>query len=733
MSSEEEESTSQAPKEGIIKCTLGSMNSIFFTVSQQNAKIEQSQIQVTDSDDNIVGIKSLSAPDDKTNHYTITLNEDLDLTNWYRVTIQNIGRRIAIPYEVFDCDAFIKNYTYNGNDLGATIVDNGTLFKVWAPTASSIILQLFKSGTDKQPFQSIPMNREQQGVWSYHADGVGHGTYYNFIVKTPNLGVQEAVDPYAMTAGLNGHLGMVLDHKQASPENFENEKYRELKSYREAIVWETHVRDFSNKIKDSKYKGKYLSFTETGLKNEEGIPVGVDYLKELGITHVQLMPVYDYGSVNENRTDQFNWGYDPQNYNVPEGSFSTNPSDGSCRVIEFKRMIQALHSQNFSVVMDVVYNHTHKKNSNLNKFVPFYYYRYNDNNTISNGSGCGNDTMSERVMCSKYIVDSLRYWMQTYKLDGFRFDLMGLIDLQTIQKVEAELHSFNPSAIIYGEGWQMGTATHVPMANQVNITQVKISNNAAGSVGVFNDETRDGIRGSVFDKDKPGYLGNPTNDDFVHRVIFGLNGGEVADDGHWKVENAMVINYISAHDNSTLYDKLKDSCRGFPEEEIVRMNCIGAAIVMLCKGTPFMLCGEEMLRSKLNPDGSFNDNSFNASDDVNNMRWDLLKRDSDQYKTFLYYKGLIQLRKDSKVLTSLNETVDAKRVDDYIVAIFDDKTDARVVAIINPNKKEASYHLPDGNWSLLVNGQTAGINEIKAENGDVKVDPQSVFIYREKK
>lgn len=721
----------ESQKMEILKLTISSINTISFTVSMSEVK-DASMIRIVNTDNRNVPIKSLTKPDDKHHDYVITLNDNLDLTKGYDVTITGFGTKTAIPNEVFDSEYFINNFTYDGNDLGSTITDKGTMFKVWCPTASCVLLQLFKSGTDEKPYSILMMNKGDKGVWSYEVEGVGHGTYYTYIVKCAG-DWQEAVDPYAKSAGLNGIRGMVLDQKQASPQDFDKEEFKKLDSYHKAVVWETHVRDFSNEIKDCKYKGKYLSFTETGLKNENGIPVGIDYLKELGITHVQLMPVYDFGSVDETDSTQFNWGYDPQNYNVPEGSYSTDPSNGSVRVVEFKQMIQALHANNFSVVMDVVYNHTQKENSNLNRCVPYYYYRYQDDNKISNGSGCGNDTMSERVMCSKYFVDSLHYWMETYKLDGFRFDLMGLIDLKTIQKVEEDIHKLNPSAIIYGEGWQMGTATKVPMANQANIIQVKTTNNAAGAVGVFNDAIRDGIRGSVFNKDQPGYLGNPANNESVNKVIFGLKGSEVPVDGvSWKVENACVINYISAHDNSTLYDKLKSSCSNLPEDKIFRMNKNAAAIVMLCKGIPFMLGGEEMLRSKVNDDGSFNDNSFNASDKVNNMKWNTLSNDSNQYKTFLYYKGLIQLRKETNVLTSNNENVDVQRNGNCLVAIFDDKTNQKVVAVINPNDGNFDYTLPDGNWSLIANGETAGVNEISAASGKVSVDPQAVFIYREK-
>ncbi|MDE7159030.1 MAG: type I pullulanase, partial [Clostridiales bacterium] len=334
----------------------------------------------------------------------------------------------------FSSAAFSNAYTYNGNDLGVTLAENSTQFKLWAPTAASVKLNLFEAGNGGVAYKTVDLTLGEKGVWSYTENLNLDGKYYTYTVKT-SLGEQEAVDPYAKSAGLNGLRGMIIDLDTTDPDGWDGTPFNNpnVENYTDAQIWEVHVRDFSNKIKSSKYKGKYLAFTERGL-TENNVPVGIDYLVELGITHVHLLPSYDYASVDEAKPNEsFNWGYDPQNYNVPEGSYSTDPTDGAKRVTEYKQMVQALHNAGISVVMDVVYNHTYSLDSNLNKVVPYYYYRYGNDGTPSNGSGCGNETASERAMVRKYMVDSVSYWQNEYNLDGFRFDLMGVHDITTMQ------------------------------------------------------------------------------------------------------------------------------------------------------------------------------------------------------------------------------------------------------------------------------------------------------------
>ena len=486
-----------------------------------------------------------------------------------------------------------------------------------------------------------------------------------------------------------------------------------------------HVRDFSNKIASSQYKGKYLAFTERGLVNEHGQSVGVDYLIQLGITHVHLLPVYDYATVDESNPDaEFNWGYDPKNYNVPEGSYSTDPYNGEVRIREFKQMVQALHEAGIGVIMDVVYNHTYDANSSFNRIVPYYYYRYTNTGANSSASGCGNDTASERYMYGKFMTESTKYWVEEYKLDGLRFDLMGLHDLQTMQQVESAVHTVNPNAIIYGEGWTMGaTVDGSPQANQTNISKIVPTGDAIGGIAVFNDAIRDGLKGSVFDAKSQGYISGMSKANW-NKVLFGIKGGQGLGIG-WTVENSMVINYMSAHDNNTLWDKLLLSNPNHSENDRNRMNNLGAAIIMVSKGTPFWQAGEEMLRTK---DGD--ENSYKSSDAINNIDWSVLKQGNREYETMLYYKGLIEMRKTFDIFTS-NETQIIK-VDEQasgVVALtYDDGNGGQALVVINPHATGLPYSL-EGEWNLVANGTQAGGAVLEKQSGSVTVGSISILVY----
>ena len=523
---------------------------------------------------------------------TLTLGEELKIDGVYTVSVEGIGTGVAIPCGIFDTEYFYNHYYYGGDQLGAIIHGDETTFKLWAPTASAVTLKLYTEGEGGEPFKTVSMIRGEMGVWT-HTEACGHGTYYLYEVTTA-VGTQEAVDPYARAAGVNGGRGMVVDLSLTAPEGWSEDVVREdIKSYSDAIIWEVHVRDFSNMIEKSKYKGKYLAFTERGLKNEHGQPVGIDYLEKLGVTHVHLLPVYDYASVDEHKCANFNWGYDPQNYNVPEGSYSTDPYHGEVRIKEYKAMVAALHEAGIGVVMDMVYNHTYDANSNLNKVVPYYYYRYESDGKNTNASGCGNDTASERAMFSKYMVDSCAYWVKEYHLDGLRFDLMGLHDVKTMQKIEAAVHTINPSAIIYGEGWDMGaTIDGRHQANQKYIGEITPTGDAIGAVAVFNDVIRDGLKGSVFEEDAQGYINGAPDEKNWAAVWFGINGGSIKGTADWSVPGNMVVNYMSAHDNYSLWDKLLLSNPEDSDLARAEMNKLGAAIMMVSKGAIFWQAGE---------------------------------------------------------------------------------------------------------------------------------------------
>ncbi len=655
----------------------------------------------------------------------VTVAEKLDLTKIYELEIEGFGKHTVVPMSVFDSKEFIENYTYDGDDLGAVISGSDTTFKVWAPTASSVVLNLFEKGNDCSAYENLPMTRGERGVWELTVPNCGHGVYYTYSVTTA-VGTQEAPDPYAKAAGLNGDRSMVVDLTKTNPVNWDSDQVITLGSYTDATIWEVHVRDFSNKITASQYKGKYLAFTERGLKNSAGISVGVDYLVDLGVSHIHLLPVYDYATVNEaNPNEQFNWGYDPKNYNVPEGSYSTDPYNGEVRINEYKQMVQSLHDAGLGVIMDMVYNHTYDANSSFNRIVPYYYYRYNPDGSNTNASGCGNDTASERYMFGKFMVDSVSYWVKEYHLDGLRFDLMGLHDLETMRRIEQAVHAINPNAIIYGEGWTMGsTINREPQANQAQIGKIEPSEGAAGAISVFNDAIRDGLKGSVFDEKSQGYI----NGDFRSndaKVQFGIQGGSGSAAG-WRVPGAAVINYMSAHDNHTLWDKLAIANEKNTLEERLAMNRLGAAILMISQGTPFWQAGEELLRTK---DGDHN--SYKSSDEINNIHWDALTVDSNEYAMMVYYKGLIEMRKAYDIFRGTSDTVKitfGKLTSGGMTVKLDDGNGNQALVLINPTNKADTFSL-EGQWKLVATGIQAGAEVLATETGDVNIDAISIRIY----
>ena len=675
---------------------IQSPTEIRYSLSPAKRIASLDEVAVYDGDTRLA-LSDLSSLNNEVVSGTITLAEPLDLSHSYEVEIEGYGRIPALPTGIFDSQEFLDAYVYEGDDLGATVKGGKTVFKLWAPTASAVTLNLYEAGDGGAAFAEVPMTPGDKGVWSAEYD-CGYGVYYTYSVTTA-LGTQEAVDPYARSAGLNGERGMVVDLRATDPEGFRASGYcDDIASYGDAVIWEVHVRDFSNALSSSRYPGKYLAFTEEGLTNAASLPAGLDYLKWLGITHVHLQPVYDFATVDEGSdAPQFNWGYDPKNYNVPEGSYATDARDGAVRVGELKQMVQSLHNCNIGVVMDVVYNHTYSLDSNLNKIVPYYYYRFAADGTPSNGSGCGNETASDRAMFRKYMVDSVCYWAQEYKIDGFRFDLMALHDLETMQAIESALHAINPKALIYGEGWSGGTSAlrDKLQANQANIRQITASKGAIGSIAVFNDAIRDGLKGSVFDPKDAGYINGSVNKATAGKLIFGLLGGEKTPGISWSVDGAMVINYMSSHDNNTLWDKLHMTCPDASEEELLAMNRLGAGVVMIARGTPFFLAGEEMLRTK-GGDG----NSYASSDAVNNLDWDALTPQSEAWHMAEYYRELIALRRSNAFFTTADVSA-ALSGERAILVTWSQNGKTVACAVINPDASSFEAALPEGNWSVL--------------------------------
>ena len=728
-------------------------NQIEYIITPATKFTDMSQIKVYEGDREIK-INSVSSLNKNSTTGVITVNEELDITKTYTVKLDGFEDTCnVVPTGIFDTDWFADTYHYDG-ELGAILdtkntedtTDDVTTFKLWAPTASKVVLNLFESGHEGEAYSEIEMVRGEKGVWT-HEEACGHGTYYTYSVTT-SVGTQEAVDPYARSAGLNGNRGMVVDLDSTDPDGWDEDQSFNtgIDNYSDAIVWEVHVRDFSNMITDENlpenYRGKYLAFTKEGLVNENGIPIGIDYLKELGVNFVHLLPVYDYATVKEEDPDSgFNWGYDPKNYNVPEGSYSTDPKNGEVRINEFKQMVMGLHAAGIGVVMDVVYNHTYDKNASFNKIVPYYYYRYKANGANSSGSGCGNDTASERYMYGKFMVDSTSYWMEEYNLDGFRFDLMGLHDVDTMQEVEAAVHEINPQAILYGEGWTMMQNSYDPSlkaATQKYIHMIQPTGDAIGSVAVFNDIIRTGLKGESDDKSK-GYINGDASNWKRDRVLFGVNGGVGAGAGaDWKSDTAMVVNYMSAHDNSTLWDKLTVANGSSSKTARLAMNRLGATILFVSKGIVFFQAGEEMLRTKPNPkyEYGYDHNSYKSSDEINNLKWDTLSAESDEYKMMQYYAGLAAIRRTYGIFTDTDgvsfKTYDHGTNNSGFNIIINDGKGGTAVVVVNPDQNNSiKFSLPEGTFYQLCDGTNAGADPVNNNtfSGSIEVGRCSAYIF----
>ncbi len=718
-------------------------------------KATASDVKLTDASG-----KEIPVADVKSNNSIIVeleLASPLALTSEYTVEVNGYEEPAkVIPLTYFSSKAFENEYAYDG-ELGVKLESDKTTFRLWAPTAAAVKLNIFAAGNGGGAEKSVNLEKGEKGVWTHVENANLNGKYYTYTVTT-SAGTQEAVDPYAVSAGLNGDRGMILDLASTNPADWTDTPFvpEGVENYTDAQIWEVHVRDFSNKIESSEYKGKFLAFTETGLKNESGMPVGVDYLTNLGITHVHLLPSFDYASVDESKTGanaQFNWGYDPKNYNVPEGSYSTDPTDGAKRVNEFKQMVQALHNRGIGVIMDVVYNHTYDLGSNFNKIVPYYYYRFTSSGAPSNGSGCGNETASDRAMFRKYMVDSVKYWQSEYNVDGFRFDLMGLHDVTTMQQIEREVHAVNPKALIYGEGWTGGTSMLAGNEQSVlaNIRKVNeavggVEGNHTNGVAMFNDVIRDAVKGSVFDIEDVGFA-TGANADCAGGVLAGVNGG-VSDNAlgtamsGWKSYNPTnVVNYVSAHDNNTLWDRI---CHVYGEgeatlEKRLARNRLSAAIVQTSLGIPFMQAGEEMLRQKKNADGSYNENSYNASDAVNNIKWELLTETSEQTKMSEYYKGLIAFRKATPTLRLpvASENGEAvvklvKRAGALLAfTMTNPYTGEQLFVVYNAKQSAETITLPEGGWDMYVSGTKAGATAIQTGlSGEFSADGISCYVFK---
>ena len=619
---------------------------------------------------------------------------------------------------------FEAEYTYEGDDLGATWSKDSTFFRLWAPTASDVKINLYKTGHPEANdlFEQIPMTSDVNGTWIATAEGDLNGVYYTYEVTVGGQ-TRTACDPYARTTGVNGQRAMVIDLDSTDPEGWDTDvdpHYDD--SITDAIIYELHVRDLSiHKSSGITNKGKFLGVVESGTTNGDGQSTGLDYIKSLGITHLHLLPSYDYASVDETDPDAaFNWGYDPVNYNVPEGSYSTDPYNGEVRVKEMKQMIKTLHDNGISVVLDVVYNHVFDAESFcFNRIVPGYFSRISDDGYYSNGSACGNDTASERAMVKKYIVDSVKYWADEYHMDGFRFDLAGLIDAETINACIEEVHKTHPNVIFYGEGWNM--ATQVTKDGYTMTTQA--NSQAVPEFAFFSDTVRDSIRGSNSNASKPGFAAGAGGYTSAIRDTF---MGKAT----WCKSPSQTVNYASCHDGYTLFDRLTLSMPDATMEEVVKSNNLSAAVVLLSQGVPFFQAGEEMLRSKPLEEGGFEHNSYKSPDSLNSIKWDVL--DSPLYRSVSeYYAGLIEFRKAHPALRMTT----AEEVAAHITMLSDlefnvvgchisacaNGEENEIVVVFNPNAAETVVTLPEGKWTVCVNGEQAGTEALDTVKGQVTV------------
>lgn len=628
---------------------------------------------------------------------------------------------------------------YTGNDLGAVYSPKMTRFKVWAPEAESVKLNLYKQGEGDNLIDQHIMKKSANGTYVFEKQGDCNGIYYTYTVV--NHGEeQEAVDPYTKAAGVNGQRGMVINLAKTNPQGFEMDGYRNPEHITDAIIYEGSVRDFTmDESSGVFHNGKFLGLTEANTTNHFGEATALDYISGLGVTHVQILPAFDFETVDEkNQKAQYNWGYDPDNYNVPEGSYAVSPYDGAVRIQEMKQMVLALHSRGIGVIMDVVFNHTYRRDdSNLQKIVPGYYYR-SDETGYTNGSGCGNEVASDRPMVQKLIVDSLIYWAKEYHIDGFRFDLMGVLDIDTMNVIAERLKEIRPDIYLYGEGWNGG-----PSSLAEEKRAFKASAKKMPGIGMFNDDIRDTIKGSVFYDDHLGFVNGGTH--LENALRYGITGAvahpQVDYDAYgskpWAKEPGQSINYVSCHDNYTLWDKLSVSCPEASEEKKKAMNRLCAAIVFTSQGVPFIQAGEEFLRSKPLPEKKgFAGNSYNMPDAVNSIKWDNIHEYPDM---IAYYKGLMALRKAHPVFRVQSEAEMTQNLcflsdtPENVVAYLlkgkgADDTPENILVIFNGNDEEILYNLPEGKWKILVDDKTAGADGKKNISEKADVEPLSALV-----
>lgn len=662
-------------------------------------------------------------------------------TSTVKPTVKPTEKPTEPPFtaEYYGYSEYVKKLeeTYYTGNLGATYTKEDTTFKLWSPAAKSVKVCIYTAGSDDEEYsQMVSENTmkysKQYGTWYLTLDGDYKDKYYTYKVNIEGV-TNEIVDPYAKAVGVNGNRGMIVDLNDTDPKGWGDDKFDRVENQTDAVIWEVNVRDFSsasNSGISEKNRGKFLAFTEEGTTvdgNGGEMSTCIDYLKKLGVNYVQINPFYDFASVDETEPldEQYNWGYDPKNYNVPEGSYSSNPYDGKVRIKECKQMIQALHNAGIGVIMDVVYNHTYaSEDSWFNLAVPDYYYRISEDGTWSNGSGCGNDTASERKMFGEFMKNSVMFWAEEYHIDGFRFDLMGLHDVDTMNYIRKKLDTLEngEKILMYGEAWNLETAaaSGVKLANQNNMSLL------SDRIAAFNDTVRDSIKGSAFNDSETGFIQEGSSKAGIRG---GIEGMSLTD---WASSPNQCVNYASCHDNLTLYDKLINSVKRDEKydvryEDLVAMNKLSAAIVLTSQGIPFMLAGEEFGRTKFG-----DSNSYKSSVDINALDWYTMSKYSE---LTMYYKGLIQIRKALPIFRCATKTNASnisyiENAGDGVIGYTLTDGESSIAVIFNgsASAKTVNYGL-EGNYVQIANETFAGLEKLaEISSGKVSVEGHSAAV-----
>lgn len=643
-------------------------------------------------------------------------------------------------------DRQFENYpTYSGEDLELTVDGSGTHFRLWSPKADAVRLNLYHQGLNGSPYESLDMSfHEENGTWTASVPQQLYGNFYTFQVKQDGRWLDETPGVWAKATGANGKRAAIIDFAQTNPEGWNNDKGPKVDNFTDVIVYEMHHRDFSmSPTSGIANKGKFLALTETGTTSPEGEKTGIDHLKELGVTHVHILPSYDYNSVDETnlQNNTYNWGYDPQNYNTPEGSYSTNPSDPTTRVREMKEMVKALHDAGIGVIMDVVYNHTAENDrSNFELTAPGYYHRHWDDGRYSDASGCGNETASDLQQMRDYIVNSVKYWADEYHIDGFRFDLMAIHDIETMNQVAAELKDINPDIFVYGEGWTAGDSPLPAEQRALKENVAKMKN-----IAVFSDDIRDAVKGHYSNAEDRGFAtGKPGNEETVKIGIVAATAHPQVD--YSKGNNSkfpyasspeMIVNYVSCHDDLMLTDKLRKSMPEATDEERMAAAKLAQTIIFTSQGTPFMFAGEEIFRDKKGVH-----NSYKSPDSINAIDWSLKAKNRDQME---YYKGLIALRKAHPAFRMTSAQDIAKHL--VFDRVHSDKTPnlisyslkdnangdewKEIKVILNGADESRTVKLPKGIWQTVArDGKIDPEGNLGNVSGSISVAPMTAVILK---